>query len=428
MKSINQWKIFQNRNSEYARIAYFDNPHSIMDNVARVSLLVLYALTCYILLTGGIYHYEIFQTAMGKGAISIILSLGFFVVIEILKIFFGTYLLRGLLTGDAGESKIHMTTYIILFLVSVFGFWWSWNISTDAAPTLNSVIKIAEGKSRHYDSSEVKSITLDIAAIDAQIGTANASEKEGFSNRYHGVVTQNGQNIAKTAANTRNKLTDQRTALLARLNDEKDRIRTSNNAQMSAASTQLSQYGGFAEILQIVFLLLTCLCEAISYMKNKKDMEAGKIPNIAKKPGIGYQDLLKDAPQNRRQAPAEDERKPIGFKIPTPSVLAIPVITTDKTVITDEIDTISVNDKLILDALRKGVQELNSECGNYESKNGNRDTIIKRIREKHALLKQGIGDNIGLVNAHKTIGENYKKVCERAHDIVLAYLKEGGLS
>lgn len=436
MKNLSDWKVFQNRNSDFKKIAYFDNPHSIMDNVARVSLIILYALTAYILLTGGIYHYEIFQTSMGNGAISIILSLGFFAVIEVLKVFFGTYFMRGILSGDAGETKVHMTTYGILLCVCIFGFWWSWNISTDAAPTLNKIINLAEGKSRHNDSTELKAIGADLALLDAQISDVNASEKTGFSVRYKGVVTQKGQDIARTAATTRATLTSQRSEILSRYNTEKDRLRTATDAQMGAASTQLSQYGGFAEVLQIVFLLLTALCEAISYMKTKKDIADGKIQKPIKKP-VGFQDLLSPYAQNNTtsntpHSEQPTERQPIGFRInqaPTPSVLdevleiKKPVAQTKETVAQSkaEIKYSELDDKL--ERLRADILK-NSES-HFRRGDAKNNTVAKRIFEAcdKAFLalkkggdltpsvlkrfKEAALDRLALCNSHECYYDSY---------------------
>ena len=310
MKSLQEWKIFQNsKSSEMKRVAYLDNPHRIMDNVARLSQVLLFGFTAFILITGGIFHYEMFSLSMGNGALSIGFALGFFLIIEVLKVVLGRQLLRGIFSGDAGESKIHAFAYSLMFCLTVFGFWWSWEISTNAAPTLNKVINFAEGKSNHTNEDEAKRLAAEIAAIDQQIAVTTQSEQTGFSIRYRGVVTQEGQKIAKTAANTRQRLTDQRTALLDRLNGEKDRTRSLNETQLSSAANQLGQYGGFAEILQAIFMLLAGLCEVISYMKNKKDIESGILTDMK----TGLQKHLTIHQKDINQNPALNERK-IGFQ------------------------------------------------------------------------------------------------------------------
>lgn len=394
MKSLNEWKIFQNsKSAEIRRIAYLDNPHRIMDNVARLSNVLLFGFTAFILITGGIFHYEMFSLSMGNGALSIGFALGFFVIIEVLKIVLGRQLLRGLFTGDAGESKIHAAAYIIMFCLTVFGFWWSWEISTNAAPTLNKVINFAEGKSNHTNEDEAKRLTAEIAAIDAQITAATQSEQTGFSIRYKGVVTQEGQKIANKAASVKQRLTDQRAALLDRLNGEKDRTRSLNETQLSSAANQLGQYGGFAEILQGIFLLLAGLCEVISYMKNKKDLAEGKISGFQHHPPISNKDI--------NQNPALNEKRGIGFRYgenkestPTPSVpkaeneTPIPVITENVTVITDETenDAFAYGDKIL-----KGLkQEANTDICNWNNQNGTPNAIRERLKKRVQELDKAI--------------------------------------
>jgi hypothetical protein len=94
----------------------------------------------------------------------------------------------------------------------------------------------------------------------------------------------------------------------------------------------------------------------------------------------------------------------------------IPVITDITTVITDEAEKAEIDNQKLIDAFRTNIQDLNSECRNYETNNGKPDTIVERIADKLVKLYRFSKEHEAIIPPN--VFKNFSKAYDRAYAIV----------
>jgi hypothetical protein len=112
-----------------------------------------------------------------------------------------------------------------------------------------------------------------------------------------------------------------------------------------------------------------------------------------------------------------------GSKTPTPTPAlelvdsTVKAVITDITsVITDERQKADIDNKKLIDAFRSGIQDLNSECRNYESKNGSQETIVNRIAQKVVTMYNFSQEQKDIIP--ENVFANFAKAYHRARNII----------
>lgn len=253
------------------KTAKMRSPDTNLDEARIFVMVIFWGVTLYILGTGLYYHFEIFKVASHSGWFAIAISATIFVVGEFGKYKLFTVFLWGLFSGDFSRSFPKLGAYVFM-LVLIVGFYvWSWNISTNAAPTLNSLInKTSNMSSVGGDSSAIKDLELQLATVTDQMQDAASNEKKGFSIKYRGVTTQDGQAIAKKNATLKSKLADQQATLRMELLAARQKMEAYKTSQFDLAANQLSEYGGYGELAQLLLLLINSLILMEMYERNKR--------------------------------------------------------------------------------------------------------------------------------------------------------------
>jgi hypothetical protein len=87
------------------------------------------------------------------------------------------------------------------------------------------------------------------------------------------------------------------------------------------------------------------------------------------------------------------------------------VITDITPVITDERTKTDIDNKKLLTAFKAGIQDLNSECRNYETKNGSTETIANRIADKIVNLYNFSQEQSGIIpeNVYRNFAKSYER-------------------
>ena len=257
--------------SEWFKTAKVRNPQTNLDEARLFVMFIFWGITVYILGTGLYYHYEIFKVASSSGWFAVAISAVIFFIGEVGKYKLFTVFLWGLFSSDIVRSGPKFGAYAIMFLLTAGFYYWSWNISTNAAPTLNALMnKTANSGSIAGDSTAIKNLESELALVTTQINDVSAKEKGGFAIKYKGVTTQEGQAIAKSNAKSKDKLIDQQGLIRQQLLEAKNKMESYRTSQYDLAATQLSEYGGYAELAQLMILLINSLILIEIYDRNRK--------------------------------------------------------------------------------------------------------------------------------------------------------------
>jgi lipopolysaccharide export system protein LptC len=253
------------------KTAKMRSPDTNLDEARIFIMVIFWGVTFYILGTGLYYHYEIFKVASNSGWFAIAISATIFIIGEFGKYKLFTVFLWGLFSGDFSRSLPKLGAYSIMAILITGFYIWSWNISTNAAPTLNSLInKTSNMATVGGDSSSIKDLEAQLAGITAQMNDAAAKETKGFGVKYKGVVTQDGQAIAKKNATLKTNLADQQAQIRTELMAVKSKMNDYKTSQFDLAANQLSEYGGYGELAQLLLLLINSLILMEMYDRNRK--------------------------------------------------------------------------------------------------------------------------------------------------------------
>lgn len=292
------------------KYAYQRNPDSILDE----TLLGIWALMgVSILFTvgfGAYYHWAMFQSAFEVGIISVVGSFLVFIVLEITKIFFGLVCIRGLFSGLTFRSFHRLAFMVLVGFVSFFAFRWSIDISTKGIAQVNSYLKQTE-----LTESTSFVPPPSIAALDAQIAALESSKKAGAKATWKGRTTQQGLGVIADNTALQSKLVEQREKEMAAARAAFEESQNLEKTQIAATATLLTDYGGKAEIVQIVCLFLIVLFEIINWQKNKptqptqpvyKDLTHGDTVALNVKRPIGFQQGHTAAQHNEKPCDTSD--------------------------------------------------------------------------------------------------------------------------
>jgi hypothetical protein len=399
--------------SEFDKVAYQDNPASLLDEVLLGLWGLLAIATGFTIYYGFRYHFSIFDNTGDHEAlyVSVVIFLGG----EVAKVFLGHRFVRLLFTGFFTKGLPHLAIQFFICFLVVKAFSWSVEISSQGygQVTSNAAKKMAFDSTGNYAS-----IT---APFDAQIDEANKTIASGRATKWHGVVTWEGKQIIKDGTNAlMSAKYDRQTAL----NDAKLRDSSSlllSNAKIDKSTNQQNEYGGMAEGLTALCIIVICLIEVVNYRENKKIFT----PVSAKKKGF-FGNIFNQSPTPSVQEPAfasTEERPKIGFKYGDKSVITEKeppksVITLSEGVITENTD-----DTKRLAAKQK-IQDVNSECSHYLSPKGKgkKESIANRLAEKMVACSKFVHEHQNALTPE--IAGLYEKAIARGKEIITAHQKE----
>ena len=402
--------------SDFNRLAYFNNPHSMLDEILYLLWIILAGATAFTIYYGIKYHSSIFTNNHTSASETQAITYGILVIGELIMIFFGHLFVRCVFSNLWYKGLPEAIFVICLGAVTFFTFQWSIGISTNgySLTTANAEKKSELAKTGDYS----KATTL----FDNQIADQQKTIEEGRKITWHGKLTWEGQQVIKRANQTIQQLNTQRQSAV---NDTKARDEASlklSDVNIGEAATRTSDYGGKAEILKIVCLFMLGLLEQISFRQNKKlidkkDEEDQKDSTNSK--------FYKLADRKEAVSSSSPIRVMAGFKIPTvtndiPTVTPVITVTTaiNDVTATKEPDVVTVvteknnpefahGDKLIR-ALKQG---MSAEVNNLKIGNGKSESIISRLRRKHEQF-------IEVVETVKVSPELREEICAWAETTV----------
>ena len=362
---------------DFNRLAYFNNPHSMLDGLLYLLWFVLAGSTAFTIYYGIKYHSTIFTSEHTSAFETQAITFGILVIGEIIMIFIGHKFVRTVFSMLWFKGLPEAVFVIALGAVTFFTFQWSIGISTNgySLTTANAEKKSAFAKTGDYSAST--------SLLDKQLEDQQKTIQSARKITWHGKLTWEGQQVIKNANATIQKLSDQRQSAIndAKLRDSS--FLSLSNVNITEAAIRTSDYGGKAEILKIFCLFMLGLIEQITYRQNKKQIE--KKDDEEAEPKNFFK-----LGNNKSTAFAKTDRSPITFKDYNNSVETVvtneqkSVVTAVEAVVTAKtpVDTVSTEfeqgDKL----LRSIKSDFQKELNNLKVKHGNPDTIKKRIAEK----------------------------------------------
>ena len=202
--------------------------------------------------------------------------LGVFLVVALLeggKFFFGSYLLLFLTQGWIKDGWLYRLTFIVLIPICIGLYWGSYYLSVNGAPQIADFI--------HTNTKQLELVDTDsitqyydqrIAALQKEISTTKDI-------KWKGTTTNTATKLALEFQAQVNELEVQKKSDLETAN-------TNNNKRLQKDENKnvnwglwLSKFGGYGELLTIVFLLFIELYDRASYLELPHQKQKPKQPH-----------------------------------------------------------------------------------------------------------------------------------------------------
>lgn len=375
---------------EYAKVAYFDNPNSIWDEVLKLSWFALAVATGFTAYYGYRYHYAIFKNGGGNEWEALAVSLVIFALGEILKVFLGHRFFRAIFSGAIKKGLAQLVLTICLGIIFWRAMVWSIEISANGYGLVNAN---AATQAAIQTQTDYSALTKD---IDAQIAVINGNAKLGASVTWKGKITEDGQEIMKRNAKAVAPLLSQREAIIANAIQRDSMLLAQKSVSIGQTMHRQNDYGGKAEWSVCFFLFMIGLLEYVNYRNNKsqvKESVAEEKPNLFKR---WFSLPQRPITAEKKEPLQEDKRpRPIGFKRYDDDS-EIQNISNKKddtcnyrntSVITDESLKDGLSATEIVRLLKEQKRSLDTEINHYCNRNGDISSIKRRIGEKfNAML------------------------------------------
>lgn len=297
------WGRMNSQENKMVRVAYLSNPDQVFDDLL-LPLRIILAVAIFVTLSfGGYYHYHIFNQAFGLGAIAVIGSLLWFIVIEVAKVYLGIRFFRSLSSGAVWQTWTKLALTLAIGGIVAYAFYLSIGISTRAVSTLNQSIEETSLVANNQFSAPPS-----ISTLDHQIAEAEGAIAAAKKSTWRGRPTAEGLRLMELNTNLKNRLVEQRATELAAAQAEHARLMDLQQGQVVKAASQLAVYGGVAEYVTLALLLLLALFERASYENNKQQQDT-PTPHI--------QNTMMPQITTPHVAFSENStRRPIGFQLP----------------------------------------------------------------------------------------------------------------
>lgn len=370
-KISNGWRQLFGEPSDFNRLAYYKNPHSMLDELLVLFWIALLCATGLTMFYSAKYHISIFEAGKNQAWVTITIALMLLILGEGLKVFLAHRFLRAVFSAMFFKGLPDLILTVVMGILSFYTFMWSVDISTKGYALSTSKASKIEvlNKTGNYDT---KKIDDDISSVKKSIENANKI-------KWHGVITGDAQEIIKRGNKTLNNLNHSRDIAVAAAQQKDAAFLSISNSAIDDNQVRLSDYGGKAEAVVAICLFLICLIERIHYRINKEA--------INKKEEKG--NFLK-LNSTANSSPIT-ERSTIGFrrnsdvqKTVTTPITPVVTVTTAVTPVTTETVTTKNKEFEYGDKLIKGLkQAFNAELNNLKIGNGKSETILIRIKFKH---------------------------------------------
>lgn len=266
MEEVGGWfsKWAEGNRKNLLRLAYRRDPDSIMDELLIGYWIVLFLGVVVTTGFGVFYHYQIFKSVSGTAIVGVIASLLFLIVVEICKVFFGLHFARSLFNFLWWKSWHRLLFTIGLGIIVTGAFHWSIYISTKGISQINSSLK----NGQIYQAAAFTP-PPSISDIDRQLAALDDAKAAGAKATWRGRTTQGGIEVIQSNTDLQKTLLEQRALILETEKARYDSLTTIMVAEAAATSTLLTDYGGKAEYVTMLLIILIVLFEVIIYDKNK---------------------------------------------------------------------------------------------------------------------------------------------------------------
>lgn len=304
------------------RNKYFNNPNTLYDELAILFLAIIWLTVAVVSYFGIEFHNSIFNADKSGNANAIrAVSISILLLGELVKVFVGTRFVMLFLTGELKNGLAVVGLWIAMFLVLVFTYIWSFDISSVAfGSNLSSKSRIEALKSKDGVKGVRESYDKRLQEIDKDIATA---EKQ----TWQGKLTPDAKRAIKASKVERGKV-------LNLINKEMDYNTKSDSTLLSVelleiqkTENRVNDYGGKAELLLIFSILCFCLCKKSIDDKRPKEnaQNLEEIENVdseivnksevksfepSKSNSMGFGKNIEERPKIQ----GKEERRFMGFK------------------------------------------------------------------------------------------------------------------
>lgn len=298
----------------FSKVAYYRNPNSIVDETLIGLWIIAGFAIAFTVAYGGYYHYTIFKGGSGAASVGIIISFALFCVAEFLKVFLGLHFFRSVFSGLWFRSFAHLAFTAGVLALVLGAFMWSIGISSKGVGEVNGAIRTGELlKSSPFDPTPLS------ASYDAQIADAERSIRDAAKMRWKGNITVDGQRIIKRNTDLKNSLSAQKASLIEKASAVHDSTLLVQKSLIRETALRINDYGGKAEYMLAICLLLIALAEVIAYRNNRKQLFPETTSTPPKQPETVVSSPKQSETTYSQHIPGTDFsqniRRPIGFDI-----------------------------------------------------------------------------------------------------------------
>ena len=260
--------MMQNGPSVFERISKYRDSGTYADEWLIILKILLFISVLFTLAFGATLHYNLALPYAGYwGALAF--AGAFTIFLEISKVYTGVLFLRHAFFGMFKHGASSLGLMIAGGAICLGAFMWSYYNSTQGVQYLAYYLG-----ERHVERPvvDLKGKTAD---VDARLSKTDAFAQKGLGVQWKGIVTRDGQRIARNATAAIAEQERQRTLLLQQGTQEQARLDEHRSTFISKVGILLSFLGGKMEWLQAIMLFGMVWAEKTLWHRMTK---TGKIP------------------------------------------------------------------------------------------------------------------------------------------------------
>lgn len=318
------WQRQSDRERRMMDVAIIDNPDQIFDNLilpVKVALAIVVGIT----LSGGAwYHYSIFQAVFQNNIVGFAGSIAWFLLIETCKVYLGWRLTLLFFSGGAWQSWPKFFVTLLLMAIVGYAFYLSVGISSRNIGSVSGTQRTTEMLEGNRFAPPPS-----IATLDGQIAEAEKAIAAGKKSTWKGKPTTEGLRLMEKNSDLKAKLVAQRSAELAKAQQEHERILAAKGDIIAQGSHQINIYGGLLEGLTALLLLALGLFVKISADQNKglaADTVGTTDLSLAQKAAgsapIGFEAIRNRSTTQHATPPPPVGKTPVGLVATTPTAIS----------------------------------------------------------------------------------------------------------
>jgi hypothetical protein len=304
------------------------------------------------------------STSVIFGAFCAIMLAG---VIEGIKYYTGKKIVNFFAHGwyKEGIHNVFLSIPILILVIAAFGG--SVYLAVKGSPLLSD--NIIEGNGIALVSTD--SINT---YFDGRIKSEQDKQNAAHRTTWHGVITTDAVRLSKSIQTTIDRIEKQRTSAIDAAEKENAARKAGTKEFSKIWGSWLSGFGGWAELLQVVILIFSCLYSRYVYIEDMEDDDQN-----TQLSGIGFRNKQSSNPAINNNTPHNNSRTIIrGFhqaqQQPESFVITRNEAVSDS-VVTDTIMDIESNIKLKVQRIRQYLSKWRSRDG------GTSETIKSNLRQ-----------------------------------------------